>query len=435
MLRLAYPPHSGRLGGWVLIEILPQQTATGGQRWSLVILAVAAFVAMAAVIFDFRLPTTTLTTTLQLNDGDGAAAAPQLRDPGRSQPRIEPPAPISTDPRPRSATTASTATDTTATTLISDRNGERVQSADSSDSVATASSSTLAVFQADVAGSDDSTAVAELAGNPAASIRAYLGLHAGAQLPVSFSYEVQEGDTASSIAASFGLEEDTVLFNNFDIYDADHLAVGQTLQLPSLDGVIYTVQPQDTLTRLEQNFQADIQATVAFPANSIRSPDDIKVGQKLLLVQGSASISGAVSTGGTVIVSQGAPTVFEWPLAFDRISDLFGVERSNSFGYHTGVDFEAKVGTIVGPTAAGQVTVATWDPSYGNWVEIDHGGGYRSRYGHLDQIWVREGQLVQSNTDDYIGTVGNTGYSTGAHLHFEIIIDGKAVDPLSWLKK
>ena len=295
----------------------------------------------------------------------------------------------------------------------------------------------MAQARAETSGATESSAEAAAAtavDDPASRIRDYLGLHAGAQLPVSFAYEVQAGDTATSIAERFGLEEATVLFNNFDIYDSNHLSVGQLLTLPPVDGLVYTVQPGDLFDVLMENFQGDRERTLAYPANGISSPDQIFVGQKLLLVHGSASVASA-STGGSSSGGQSqavwtVPT-FIWPLGFEKISDLFGTPRSNAVGYHTGVDFIAAVGTIVGSSAAGQVTVATWDPSYGNWIEIDHGGGYRSRYAHLNEIFVREGEWVQSNT--YIGTVGNTGNSSGAHLHFEIIIDGQAVNPLAWL--
>lgn len=310
--------------------------------------------------------------------------------------------------------------------------------------VASGSTSTTTGTPADATASADAgssidtpaaTVEAAALDDPAARIRQYLGLRAGAQLPVSFSYAIEPGDTASSIAKRFGLEEATVLFNNFDVYDPNLLNVGQTLTLPAVDGLVYTVQPGDSLDFLVENFQASLEATLAYPANGISSPDQILAGQQLLLVHGSASVAsgGAVTTG--VGSSEGAAVWsvpdFLWPLGYDKISDFFGTPRANAVGYHTGVDFVAPIGTIVGSTAAGQVTVATWDPSYGNWIEIDHGGGYRSRYAHLDAIWVREGEWVQANA--FIGTVGNTGNSSGAHLHFEIIIDGQAVNPLTWL--
>ena len=288
--------------------------------------------------------------------------------------------------------------------------------------------------EAAAATTESEAAIADAGGvnDPASRIRDYLGLAAGAQLPVSFTYTVEAGDTALSIAARFGLEEDTVLFNNFDIHDPDHLNVGQALVLPPVDGLVYTVQTGDAFSNLMQNFQADESLTLAWPANGINSPSQIYAGQALLLVQGSASIaSGSITSSGAAAVAWTMPE-FRWPLGYDRISDPFGTSRANSYGYHTGTDFVAAVGTIVGSTWSGQVSVATWGPSYGNWVEIDHGGGYKSRYAHLDEIWVWEGQWVDVN--EFIGTVGNTGSSSGAHLHFEIIINGQPVDPLLHLE-
>ncbi len=417
VLRLADPLRSDRLGGWALIESPRQQVAADGQRWSLIILTLAVIIAIAAIVLDLRIPTG---PTAAISSVMTPTAAPRVRAPESPalRPSVEPPA--RTVPALSAANAAAV---------------DAPPPAAAAASLERAPAAAQALPEPNRADAGESAAASALIDDPASRIREYLGLHAGAQLPVFFKYEVQAGDTASSIAARFGLEEDAVLFNNFDIYDANQLTVGQILQLPSIDGVIYTVQPQDTLSRLEQNFQADIEATVAYPANGISSPDEIKVGQTLLLVQGSASIGAASSASGAAAGAQSVQAwvvgEFEWPLAFDRISDPFGTPRANSFGYHTGVDFEAAVGTIVGSTAAGQVTVATWGPSYGNWVEIDHGGGYRSRYAHLDQIWVWEGQWISSN--HFIGTVGNTGNSTGAHLHFEIIINGQAVNPLGEL--
>ncbi len=441
MLRLAEPLLSSRFGGWALIESPPRRAAEGGQHWSLMILAAAAIVAIAAVVFDLRLSSGPAVSALQGERG-ADSIAPVFRAPEVSQSRIESAEPTLRPPSASAgssglATQGAEASSAAREPLVSPRN-ETASGSPSARGVETEQAAATAIEsdRASEVGSATAQAVVS-SGDPASRIRAYLGLHAGAQLPVSFSYEVEPDDTASSIARRFGLAEATVLFNNFDIYDANHLTVGQILQLPPIDGLVYTVQPGDTLDRLELNFQADFAATVAYPANGISSPDQIQVGQKLLLVQGSASVassaatSGGSSGGGGQTGTVWAVPTFIWPLGPDGISDPFGTPRANAFGYHTGVDFVAPIGTIVGSSAGGQVTVATWDPSYGNWVEINHGGGYRSRYAHLDEIWVREGEWVQSNA--YIGTVGNTGNSSGAHLHFEIIIDGQAVNPLAWL--
>ncbi|MCY3567636.1 MAG: peptidoglycan DD-metalloendopeptidase family protein [Chloroflexi bacterium] len=449
MLRLANPLPGHRIGGWAAIESPPQRVATGGQHWSLLILLAAAMVAIMSVAFDLRIgsspePRTTgsavsavgLASDTSGLAGHGTAIEQQGSLAEASTAAVHVSSADSTGAQTDSAPVAGSATSRPSSSAAENR-----AALDASPKLAATGEAGQAVALAETSGAtaEEGVASAQSGGellDAASRIREYLGLHPGAQLPVSFSYEVQAGDTASSIARRFGLDEATVLFNNFDIYDADHLTVGQILQLPPVDGLVYTVQPGDTLDRLELNYLADSAATVAFPANGIASPDQIQVGQQLLLVHGSASLSGAAtasasSSGGGQAAQVWSEPTFVWPLGPDGISDPFGTPRANAFGYHTGVDFVAPMGTIVGATAGGQVTVATWDPSYGNWVEISHGGGYRSRYAHLDEIWVREGEWVQSNA--YIGTVGNTGNSSGAHLHFEIIINGQAVNPLAWL--
>ena len=434
MLRLAEPLLSSRVGGWAVVDSPPRRIASGGQHLSLLILAAAGLVAMLAVVFDVRIASEAQIRSAALFE-DAIVRASLLTDRTQPRPSIEAPEPVTSATRTTTAATAAAETGVSPSTLSSTATGVRsTAAADRGEAVQTAGAASSSA----VSGSSDAAdTTSAAAGDPASRIREYLGLSAGAQLPVSFGYEVQVGDTASSIARRFGLEEATVLFNNFDIYDPDHLTVGQILQLPPVDGLVYTVQPGDTLSRLEENYQADFEATIAFTSNGISTPEQIQVGQKLLLVQGSASLPAGATASATSTGSSGqsaqvwAVPTFAWPLGPDGISDPFGTPRANAFGYHTGVDFLAPRGTIVGATAGGQVTVATWDPSYGNWVEINHGGGYRSRYAHLDEIWVREGEWVQSNA--YIGTVGNTGNSSGAHLHFEIIIDGQAVNPLAWL--
>ena len=450
MLRLAEPLLSNRLGGWATVESPPQRTAVTGRQWSLLILTTAALVAMLAVVFDIRLSSEgallaelPATTAVESTERTALVTAPTTVPvpPAAARPQRETAGSV-TDTGARSSATdvdsQRSVLTVPATPGVVEQAGEVEQGGATTAArpeETAAASNQVDGATTEVAASPASVDAAVL-DDPTSRIRDYLGLHAAAQLPVSFTYEVQPGDSASSIAARFGLDEATVLFNNFDIYDPNQLNVGQLLQLPSVDGLMYTVQPGDHFDSLMANFQGDAEATLAYPANGISSPDQIYVGQKLLLVHGSASlpatsaVASSGSGGGQSAQVWTVPT-FIWPLGYDEISDLFGSARANSLGYHTGVDFTAAVGTIVGSTAAGQISVATWDPSYGNWIEIDHGGGYRSRYAHLNEIWVREGEWVQSNA--YIGTVGNTGNSSGAHLHFEIIVDGQAVNPLAWL--
>jgi murein DD-endopeptidase MepM/ murein hydrolase activator NlpD len=129
-------------------------------------------------------------------------------------------------------------------------------------------------------------------------------------------------------------------------------------------------------------------------------------------------------------IAPGGPVgTFSWPVT-GTITSPFGW-RSNPFGgapdFHPGLDIAAPTGTTVTAAAGGTVIMAQWYGGYGNYISIDHGGGYSTGYGHLSAIYVANGQTVSRG--QAIGAVGSTGASTGPHLHFEVRINGKAVDP------
>jgi murein DD-endopeptidase MepM/ murein hydrolase activator NlpD len=113
----------------------------------------------------------------------------------------------------------------------------------------------------------------------------------------------------------------------------------------------------------------------------------------------------------------------------------FGV-RSDPFlgrpAMHTGLDFRASTGDPVRATANGKVVSSGWSGGYGRMVEIDHGNGLSTRYGHLSEIGVKVGDTIKIG--QVIGAVGSTGRSTGPHLHYETRIDGEAVDPQKFLR-
>lgn len=109
-------------------------------------------------------------------------------------------------------------------------------------------------------------------------------------------------------------------------------------------------------------------------------------------------------------------------------SDPFNGKRAK----HSGVDIAAKTGTPVYATGDGYIGRSRWAGGYGNLVEINHGGGYQTRFGHLSQRLVTEGQYVRRGT--LIGRIGSTGRSTGPHLHYEVRVNGLAVDPTPYIR-
>jgi murein DD-endopeptidase MepM/ murein hydrolase activator NlpD len=124
------------------------------------------------------------------------------------------------------------------------------------------------------------------------------------------------------------------------------------------------------------------------------------------------------------------------PLAGElETTSSFGVRMDpfyRSPAMHTGLDFRGSMGEPARATAAGKVVTAGWNGGYGKMVEIDHGNGLSTRYGHLSAVDVEEGQTVRAG--QMVGKVGSTGRSTGPHLHYETRVDGDAVDPWKFLR-
>ena len=120
-----------------------------------------------------------------------------------------------------------------------------------------------------------------------------------------------------------------------------------------------------------------------------------------------------------------------WPLDGGVITSRYGGRRDPIYGgrdNHPGIDIGADHGTPVYASAAGVVEQAEWYYGYGNFVRISHDYGYETAYGHLSSFNVKAGQVVEKG--QFIGRVGSTGYSTGPHLHFEVRLDGKQINPM-----
>jgi murein DD-endopeptidase MepM/ murein hydrolase activator NlpD len=124
------------------------------------------------------------------------------------------------------------------------------------------------------------------------------------------------------------------------------------------------------------------------------------------------------------------PAIHPVELGLDRLSSNYGYRRdpfSQKFKFHDGHDYSARIGTDVHSTANGRVRKSKYWGSFGNYIEIDHGNGYITAYGHLSNRSVKVGDKV--NRGQKIGEVGNTGRSTAPHLHYEVQYKNKAVDP------
>lgn len=141
----------------------------------------------------------------------------------------------------------------------------------------------------------------------------------------------------------------------------------------------------------------------------------------------------AASGSGIAAKSASSSSVYQGPRSASagRVTSGFGLRADPFQGtsrMHNGLDLAAPTGTPVIASAGGRVSSAGWLNGYGNSVFVDHGDGVQTRYGHLNAITVAPGQPVTPGT--VIGLVGSTGRSTGAHLHYEVRMHGRAVNPL-----
>ncbi|ACI55197.1 murein DD-endopeptidase MepM/ murein hydrolase activator NlpD [Rhizobium leguminosarum] len=125
---------------------------------------------------------------------------------------------------------------------------------------------------------------------------------------------------------------------------------------------------------------------------------------------------------------------FRNPAIGKDVTSPFGNRRDPFLGrlaLHSGIDFRFSPGEKIRPSAPGKVISAGWTGGYGNMVEVDHGNGISTRYGHMSQVLVKVGDTV--GRSDVIGLAGSTGRSTGTHLHYEVRQDGHAVDPVYFM--
>ena len=245
------------------------------------------------------------------------------------------------------------------------------------------------------------------------------------------TYTVQTNDNMWSIAQSFGLQVETLLWANPSVeQNPDLLSVDQVLNVPPVDGVYYTVKRGDTLAKLAKTYKTTVAKVTGLASNGLREPYTLVAGQKVMLVGGQKPAPpAAVIYPLTRVASapKGAPKGsgrFAWPTR-GRLSCPFG--RG-----HTGIDSANRIGMPVLAADDGYVVLAGRDTyGYGIQIVIDHGNGFWTRYAHLSKLYVTAGDIVKKNQK--IADMGDTGHSTGPHLHFEVIKDKTQRNPLSYL--
>ena len=247
-------------------------------------------------------------------------------------------------------------------------------------------------------------------------------------------YRVQQGDTVSSISQKFGVNMDTIIWEN-NLKSVDAIKVNQILKILPVSGVKHTVKRGETIYSIAKDFQVDAQNIIDYPFNTFANDETfaLAAGQELIIPDGIKPKEVVIDTTRyatrTVapipgVVGEGN---FMWPTS--------GYISQKYYWYHQAVDIANKSNPDIVASQGGTVTTAGWNAGgYGNYVIIDHGNGYRTLYAHMlnNSMVVKAGQRVTQGQK--LGLMGSTGRSTGTHLHFEVIGPGGKLNPLTVLK-
>ncbi len=235
------------------------------------------------------------------------------------------------------------------------------------------------------------------------------------------TYTVGSGDTLGEIALASGLEIDTLISFN-QIEDVRRIQAGSTMKVPNRDGLLYTVKPGDTISAIASRHGTTINAVL--DANDMKS-QALEVGQVIFVPNARLN-----ETERRIILGE----LFAWPTAGTYTSG-FGTRADPFTGYprfHNGIDLANRVGTPIRAAASGRVVhIESQVGNYGRFVILRHPDGFQTLYAHLDSFSVRKGQYVDRGA--VLGAMGNTGRSTGPHLHFSVIHNGTFVNPLRYL--
>ena len=234
-------------------------------------------------------------------------------------------------------------------------------------------------------------------------------------------YVVATGDTISGIAIEHDLNMDTIVSFN-DIDDARRLRSGERFRIPDRDGLLHTVKYGDSLAGISARY--DISRNAILDANNLFN-DTLGVGQSLFL-------PGARMDPIELQIVLGE--LMQSPYR-GRLTSGFGYRRDPFTGlrrFHNGIDVAGPSGAAVRASMAGVVAhVETQNGNYGKFIILRHSNGFQTLYAHLSRFSVSPGQRVARGQQ--IGSMGNTGRSTGSHLHFSVIKNGSFVNPLSYI--
>lgn len=241
---------------------------------------------------------------------------------------------------------------------------------------------------------------------------------------IGMLHKVKAGETLSEIARKYDVSVKSIARNN-SLKSIDHLQIGEKLVIPigtkpanaggSADGTWHTIEFGDTLISIARKHNIEDWKKLQ-DINNISNPKRLRIGQEIF-------IPGDESVG------------FGNPLRIRLIvTSHYGYRNhpvTRHYRLHEGIDFRAATGTRVYASKTGTVSFAARKSGYGKTVSIQHEDDFSTSYGHLSRIYVSAGDFVRQG--QVIGLSGNTGRSTGPHLHFEIRYKGKSENPVRHL--
>ncbi len=278
-------------------------------------------------------------------------------------------------------------------------------------------------------------------------------------------YTVQSGDTVATIARRFGVNVGTVIWAN-NLSRSAAIKPGEILRIPVASGVFHTVKRGETLSQVAKKYGVEVtaitQANTGLQTLSLGQEIFIPGGTPLTTAVAPVSQPTATRTPASSIVRADIPLAKIKNKAVDIYQELRVSEQDSRakpedkeetvkkttrllwptdlrvinqyYGWsHTGIDIDGDYANAIYASEAGVVNQAGWNNGgYGLQIVIDHENGFRTRYAHASKLFVKAGDTVKRG--QVIAMVGTTGRSTGTHLHFEVYVNGKRTNPLSYIR-
>jgi LysM repeat protein len=227
-------------------------------------------------------------------------------------------------------------------------------------------------------------------------------------------YTVREGDTLSRVGDMFGVTSNTILWAN-DLPRATQIRPGDTLIILPIAGVQHTVASGDTIDAIAKQYNGDAEAILQY--NELGEDAELALGDTLIIPGGTVRSVQARAASAVPVQINGSTAQVSGGL----VHPVPGAVRTQGLHGQNAIDFAAGHGATIRAAAAGEVIVSRssgWNGGYGQYIVIRHNNGTQTLYAHLSSNYVGVGAYVAQG--EAIGGMGNTGRSTGTHLHFEV---------------